>query len=90
MSDNTSDLPKAPPGHACCNVHNGTQDLWAEGATAQISHLVAVPTGGPTLCGLTRFGDDADLPGWSMNGGVSGPGVTQHRCAACWASLDSP
>ena len=52
--------------------------------------------GRPTLCGLTRFPTyeiapdgsykecrPADLPGWSMGGGVSGPGVVQKMCAEC-------
>lgn len=81
-----SEIPKAPPGYQTCNVHNGTQDLWAADATSQINHLVKVPTSGPTLCGLTRFGKDADLPGWSMGRGVSGPKVQQIQCAECWAS----
>ena len=77
-------IPKAPPGYQTCNVHDGTQDLWAQGATRQINHLVAVPTNGPTICGLTRFGKDADLPGWSMGGGIAGPDVAQIKCAVCW------
>lgn len=81
-------IPTAPAGHQTCNVHDGTQDLWAVGATRQINHLVKIPTGGPTLCGLTRFGKDADLPGWSMGGGVSGPNIEQIRCPECWAAVE--
>lgn len=53
-------------------------------------HLVryrgAVPgysggTPGPTLCDIDRFGDDA--PGWTLGGGVDGPGVVQMRCTEC-------
>lgn len=86
-----ADIPKAPPGFATCNVHNGTQDLWAQGATRQVNHLVRREvhgTPGLTLCGLTRFdayGRSADLPGWSIGGGVSGPNIEQTPCAACWA-----
>ena len=52
--------------------------------------------GRPTLCGLTRFpayeiatdgsyGEcrPADLPGWSMGGGASGPNIKQKMCAEC-------
>jgi len=77
-------IPKAPAGYETCNVHNGRQTVVATGATVQVNHLVAVPTSGPTLCGLTRFGPDADLPGWSMGGGVSGGTVVQKKCSPCW------
>lgn len=82
-------MPKAPPGYACCRVGGCTSNI-------QISHLVIeVDNGfhGPTLCGLTRFDSRdknyvivraADLPGWSMNGGVSGPDVAQEKCPTCW------
>ncbi len=80
-------IPKAPTGYQTCNVHDGHQTLLAEGATRQVNHLVAVPTSGPTLCGLTRFGPNADLPGWSMGGGVYGPDVTQIECVECWAEV---
>lgn len=36
---------------------------------------------GPTLCGIDRFAKDA--PGWSVGGGVSGPGITNEPCAGC-------
>lgn len=80
-------IPRAPSGYQTCNVHDGRQDLWAAGARRQVNHLVAVPTSGPTLCGLTRFGKDADLPGWSMGGGVCGPTVEQVPCRACWEAV---
>lgn len=82
-------LPRPPVGFQACNVHDGRQDLWAAGATRQVNHLVAVPTSGPTLCGLTRFGKDADLTGWSMGGGVSGPTIEQAPCETCWAAATS-
>lgn len=62
---------------------------------AQITHLIRrnprVPgqlggTPGDTLCGLTRFdrdGKKADIPGWSVEGGVFGPDVQQIECEAC-------
>lgn len=92
-------MPKPPPGFAACRVHDGQQALIPVGATRQISHLVVAKRGGgysgPTLCGLTRFDDrdpdtwqlirPADLPGWSMNGGVSGPGIEQIVCEECWS-----
>lgn len=40
-------------------------------------------TPGPTLCGQDRFAKSA--PGWSVGGGVTGPGVVNERCAACEA-----
>ena len=82
-------IPRAPQGFQTCNVHDGKQNLWAPGARRQINHLVAVPTAGPTLCGLTRFGPDADLPGWSMGGGVFGPAIEQVPCGDCWTAATS-
>ncbi len=40
-------------------------------------------TPGPTLCGLDRFARDS--PGWSVGGGVTGPGIVNERCADCEA-----
>lgn len=40
-------------------------------------------TPGPTLCGIDRFAKDA--PGWSVGGGVSGPGITHTPCGGCVA-----
>lgn len=89
-----NDIPAAPAGFLTCNVHNGRQDLAADGATVQVNHLVAANgrggTPGDTVCGLTRFGPNADLPGWSMGGGVFGPAITQHKCPACWAGVSIP
>lgn len=96
-------MPKPPKGFAACRVSNGEQKLITLGATIQVSHLVALNDKGsnggrPTVCGLTRFPDravdghtvirEADLAGWSMGGGISGPGVTQMRCPDCWLSDD--
>ena len=97
MSDTTdrgeellgAEIPRAPKGYQTCNVHDGRQDLWAKGARRQVNHLVAVPTSGPTLCGLTRFGPNADLPGWSMGGGVSGPSIVQAPCPSCWQAVEA-
>lgn len=36
---------------------------------------------GATLCGKDRFAKD--VPGWSVRGGISGPGVDNKPCAAC-------
>lgn len=69
------------------------------GTNVQTTHLVRRNekggTPGPTLCGLTRFDErdpetwalieKADLPGWSVGGGVFGPGVEQVECQACAA-----
>lgn len=96
-------MPKAPEGYSCCRVRRTPLSLVEAlpGATVQVSHLVRVVNGGtpgPTLCGLTRFDtrhpDDggiiakADLPGWDMNGGVSGNTTVQMRCGACWAKTN--
>lgn len=87
-------LPAAPAGFdACRSMLNGGR--------AQITHLVALDESGsnggrPTACGLTRFDDvtpdgrripdTAGLPGWGMgNSGVSGPGVEQEQCSACYS-----
>lgn len=46
-------------------------------------HLIrSTPNGtpGPTLCGLDRFAPGA---GWSVGGGISGPGITHEPCAGC-------
>lgn len=40
-------------------------------------------TPGPTLCGIDRFAKDG--PGWSVGGGVSGPGITHTPCEGCVA-----
>lgn len=89
------DIPTAPSGFATCNVHNGAQTLLAPGATRQVNHLVRRGehggTPGDTLCGLTRFDRDdrpADLPGWTIGGGVSGPTIEQVRCGACWSEAE--
>jgi hypothetical protein len=47
-------------------------------------HLVrSAPCGtpGPTLCGVDRFGQNA--PGWSIGGGVDGPGMVHTPCTDC-------
>ena len=87
-------MPDPPAGFAACRVHDGRQSLLADGATRQVTHLVELDEEGnnmgrPTVCGLTRFDSepgakDADLPGWSMGGGIYGPDVEQVRCEGCW------
>lgn len=85
-------MPKPPQGFAACRI----------GSPRQVTHLVILDSTGsnggrPTLCRLTRFptrgkdGEvllDADLPGWSMGGGVEGPGVEQIECDDCYDRLD--
>lgn len=86
--------PEAPPGFVACRS-------MFQGGRGQTTHLVALDERGsnggrPTVCGLTRFDDftpkgkpipnTAGLPGWSLNGGVSGPGVGQIRCASCYTA----
>lgn len=51
---------------------------------AYACHLVrSTPNGtpGPTLCGLDRFAKAG--AGWSLRGGVSGPGITHEPCPGC-------
>ena len=88
-------MPEAPAGYAACRTMTGPG--------RQVSHLVIqIPKGGTpghaVLCGLTRFdGRDAygksipgtaEIRGWSINGGVSGVGVEQVKCAGCWAEAE--
>ena len=71
--------------------HRVTCRVYAKGT--QVTHLVPAVNGRPhgdTVCGLTRFdnsetGRIADLPGWSIGGGVFGPNVKQVDCEACHA-----
>lgn len=90
----TWSMPCPPEGFAACRV----------GYSPQVTHLVILDSTGsnggrPTMCRLTRFptrgkeGEtllEADLPGWSMGGGVSGPGVEQVECPACYERLTPP
>lgn len=85
MSDDR--LPSPPAGFKALRCHDGTQDLWAVGATCQVTHLIVTQSEG-TLCGLTLFarnGRRADIPGWSVGGGVFGPLVEQIRCDECYS-----
>lgn len=83
-------MPQAPAGYVACRVI---------GPMSLTTHLVALDEHGsnggrPTVCGLTRFDrvengrrvpNTADLPGWGMgNTGVTGDGVVQLKCAACY------
>jgi hypothetical protein len=38
-------------------------------------------TPGPTLCGIDRFAPGS--PGWSVGGGVTGPGYVHVPCDGC-------
>lgn len=52
--------------------------------TDYLIHLVRSTdrgTPGPTLCDIDRFATDA--PGWSVRGGVDGPGMAHTPCAGC-------
>lgn len=52
--------------------------------TDHLVHLVRstrTGTPGPTLCGIDRF--DKDGPGWSVGGGVTGPGIRHDPCPGC-------
>lgn len=85
-------MPKPPPGFEACRV----------GSSPQVTHLVLLDSKGsnggrPTMCRLTRFPTRdpetrqellaADLPGWSMGGGVCGPGVEQVECPGCYSRI---
>lgn len=53
-------------------------------------HLVRMTvsggTPGDTLCGIDRFAPA--MPGWSVGGGVSGPGVDARPCGDCMGVAD--
>lgn len=56
----------------------------AEPVDGRAVHLVmAAKTGtpGPTLCGIDRFHKDS--AGWSVGGGISGPGIEHKPCQGC-------
>lgn len=44
-------------------------------------------TPGPTLCGIDRFYPDS--AGWSVGGGISGPGITHKPCPGCAAAAEA-
>ena len=47
-------------------------------------HLITATDGGtpgPTLCGIDRFHEEN--AGWSVGGGISGPGITHEPCPGC-------
>jgi hypothetical protein len=49
-------------------------------------HLVTATskgTPGPTLCGIDRFSNDERAAGWSLGGGIGGPGIEHKPCAGC-------
>lgn len=88
-------MPTPPAGFAACRV----------GYNPQITHLVMLDSKGsnggrPTMCRLTRFDTKdphthevllrADLPGWSMGGGVSGRDVKQVECPECYSRVIPP
>jgi hypothetical protein len=52
--------------------------------TDYLVHLVrgtSRGTPGPTLCGIDRFAPD--VPGWSVGGGICGPGMEHAPCGGC-------
>ena len=52
--------------------------------TDHLVHLVRSTkrgTPGPTLCGIDRFAPGS--AGWSVGGGVTGPGFTHTPCGGC-------
>lgn len=87
-----------PPAKAPESVEHPTTHLatlqFANGGlvgavpTDYLVHLIRGVAGGgtpgPTLCGIDRFADNA--PGWSVGGGVYGPGMTHTACPGCVAA----
>lgn len=79
---------EVPEGFQTCNTYrDGVQTNHLVRWVGE-GHMRGTP-GRTVLCGLTRFdskpgANDADLPGWSMGGGVFGPNVRQEACHACW------
>lgn len=79
---------QVPEGFQTCNTYrDGVQTNHLVRWVGE-GHMRGTP-GRTVLCGLTRFdskpgANDADLPGWSMGGGVFGPHIRQQACPACW------
>lgn len=52
-----------------------------------LMHLVPEPSRGPILCGINRHAsmtsDGRPTPGWSLGGGLSGPGIAVRVCEPC-------
>lgn len=62
-------------------THGGLLDATR---TDNLVHLVRAHrtgTPGPTLCGIDRFAPTT--PGWSVGGGVDGPGMVHTPCPGC-------
>lgn len=61
---------------------------WSPAADDFTVHLVREAdrgrTPGPTLCDINRF--DEGGPGWSVAGGISGPGIEHTPCQGCAAA----
>lgn len=60
-----------------------------EGVDGFRVHLVRATqagTPGGTLCGIDRFHEST--PGWSVGGGVSGPGIEHKPCPGCAVTAD--
>lgn len=53
----------------------------ADGYKAHLVRGTRHGTPGPTLCGIDRLAKGG--PGWSVGGGITGPGITNEPCAGC-------
>lgn len=53
----------------------------ADGYTVHLIRFTNRGTPGPTLCGIDRFAKDG--PGWSVGGGMTGPGIVHTPCGRC-------
>lgn len=79
MSNSVITIECSRPGDAYTMFKSGTElDV----------HLAAPAKRGgtgPCLCGFDRFGTDI---GFSVGGGVTGPGYQHHPCMECAALVD--
>jgi hypothetical protein len=96
------EMPDPPEGYAACRTMGGRMALFGDLGNEQTTHFVKLNErgrhSGPTVCGLTRFDTrnaeglvtrPADIPGWAMNGGVSGPEVIQTVCPDCVPAVEA-
>lgn len=70
-----------------CSRPGGVYTMFESGTELNV-HLVAPANGGgfgPCLCGFDRFAADV---GFSIGGGVTGPGYQHHPCMECLALVD--
>lgn len=54
-----------------------------DGYKAHLVRATSRGTPGPTLCGIDRFAEGS--AGWSVGGGITGPGIVHTPCDGCVA-----